>query len=112
MRRALDLPLTAAEAGAGLVPPAAATYLLGKGGSILIVLVRSHSALPVAGLTDSNGSSLGLRHVTAKPACGALSSQQRLQDVAVNGHAVQCTTLSTVTGHRNHLGGLHNPLSG
>ena len=37
---ALDLPLTAAEAGAGLVPPAAATYLLGSGGSILIILVR------------------------------------------------------------------------
>ena len=38
-RSALDLPLTAAEAGAGLVPPAAATYLLGKGGSILIILM-------------------------------------------------------------------------
>ena len=37
--RALDLPLTAAEAGEGLVPPAAATYLLGKGGAILIVLM-------------------------------------------------------------------------
>jgi hypothetical protein len=39
LRSALDLPLTAAEAGAGLVPPAAATYLLGKGGSILIILM-------------------------------------------------------------------------
>ncbi len=37
--RALDLPLTADEAGEGLVPPAAATYLLGKGGSVLIVLM-------------------------------------------------------------------------
>lgn len=37
--RALDLPLTAAEAGEGLVPPAAATYLLGKGGAILIILM-------------------------------------------------------------------------
>ena len=40
-RSALDLPLTAAEAGAGLVPPAAATYLLGDGGSILIILVSA-----------------------------------------------------------------------
>jgi SSS family transporter len=37
--RALDLPLTAAEAGEGLVPPAAATYLLGKAGAILIILM-------------------------------------------------------------------------
>mmetsp|Transcript_3555 Transcript_3555/g.10340 ORF Transcript_3555/g.10340 Transcript_3555/m.10340 type:complete len:694 (-) Transcript_3555:691-2772(-) len=37
--RALDLPLTAAEAGEGLVPPAAASYLLGQAGSVLIVLM-------------------------------------------------------------------------
>lgn len=37
--RALDLPLTAAEAGEGLVPPAAATYLLGQAGAILIILM-------------------------------------------------------------------------
>ncbi len=30
--RALDLPLTAAEAGAGLVPPAVAVHLMGAGG--------------------------------------------------------------------------------
>jgi|Transcript_7346 SSS family transporter len=33
---ALQLPVTADEAGAGLVPPAAATYMLGKGGAVLI----------------------------------------------------------------------------
>lgn len=37
--RALDLPLTATEAGDGLVPPAAALYLLGKGGAILLTLM-------------------------------------------------------------------------
>jgi urea-proton symporter len=37
--RALDLPLTASEAGAGLVPPAAAVFLLGKFGAILIVIM-------------------------------------------------------------------------
>ena len=36
--RALDLPLTPAEAGAGLVPPAVAVHLLGSGGGILILL--------------------------------------------------------------------------
>ena len=45
---ALDLPLTAAEAGAGLVPPAAATYLLGDGGSILIILVSALASQSVA----------------------------------------------------------------
>merc|ERR1712151_78165 len=34
---ALMLPITAAEAGSGLVPPAVATYLLGKAGSGLIL---------------------------------------------------------------------------
>jgi len=34
--RALDLPLTATEAGAGLVPPAVAVHLLGPGGAFLI----------------------------------------------------------------------------
>jgi len=33
---ALQLPVTATEAGAGLVPPAAATYMLGQGGAVLI----------------------------------------------------------------------------
>uniref|UniRef100_A0A7S3Y3H0 Urea transporter n=1 Tax=Heterosigma akashiwo TaxID=2829 RepID=A0A7S3Y3H0_HETAK len=32
----MQLPVTAAEAGAGLVPPAAATYMLGQGGAVLI----------------------------------------------------------------------------
>ena len=31
---ALDLPLTKAEAGSGLVPPAVAYFLLGKGGAV------------------------------------------------------------------------------
>jgi Na+/proline symporter len=35
--RALDLPLTAAEAGAGLVPPAVAVHLMGAGGGFLLV---------------------------------------------------------------------------
>lgn len=35
--RALDLPVTAAEAGEGLVPPAVAVFLMGKGGAFLIV---------------------------------------------------------------------------
>ncbi|EIE20547.1 urea active transporter-like protein [Coccomyxa subellipsoidea C-169] len=34
---ALDLPITVAEAGEGLVPPATAVFLMGKAGSILIV---------------------------------------------------------------------------
>lgn len=36
---ALMLPITADEAGAGLVPPAVATHLLGSGGSILILIM-------------------------------------------------------------------------
>lgn len=51
--RALDLPLTAAEAGQGLVPPATATYLLGNAGSILIVLVRCRAQGLVLGLVAS-----------------------------------------------------------
>ncbi|MCO5564733.1 hypothetical protein L7F22_018401 [Adiantum nelumboides] len=34
---ALDLPLTASEAGRGLVPPATATALIGKGGAVLLL---------------------------------------------------------------------------
>ncbi|KAF6170204.1 hypothetical protein GIB67_038737 [Kingdonia uniflora] len=34
---ALDLPITATEAGRGLVPPATATALMGKGGSVLLL---------------------------------------------------------------------------
>lgn len=34
---ALDLPLTAAEAGRGLVPPATAVALMGKFGAILLL---------------------------------------------------------------------------
>ncbi|MCO5592213.1 hypothetical protein L7F22_046211 [Adiantum nelumboides] len=34
---ALDLPLTASEAGKGLVPPATATALMGKGGAFLLL---------------------------------------------------------------------------
>jgi Na+/proline symporter len=36
--RALDLPITIEEAGNGLVPPAVATHLMGKGGAFLIAL--------------------------------------------------------------------------
>lgn len=36
---ALDLPLTSSEAGAGLVPPAAAVQLLGKGGAGLLLVM-------------------------------------------------------------------------
>ncbi|XP_044503572.1 urea-proton symporter DUR3-like [Mangifera indica] len=36
---ALDLPLTASEAGHGLVPPATATALMGKAGSILLLIM-------------------------------------------------------------------------
>lgn len=36
--RALDLPITADEAGRGLVPPAVAVALMGKGGAFLMVL--------------------------------------------------------------------------
>jgi hypothetical protein len=36
---ALLLPITAAEAGAGLVPPAVATHLLGDAGAILILIM-------------------------------------------------------------------------
>ena len=34
--RALDLPITGDEAGAGLVPPAVALHLMGKGGAFLV----------------------------------------------------------------------------
>lgn len=36
---ALDLPVTALEANEGLVPPATAFYLLGKGGGILMTVM-------------------------------------------------------------------------
>jgi len=36
--KALDLPITANESGSGLVPPALATHMMGKGGAFLIVL--------------------------------------------------------------------------
>eukprot|EP00287_Rhodomonas_sp_CCMP768_P019189 CAMPEP_0202813158 /NCGR_PEP_ID=MMETSP1389-20130828/4623_1 /ASSEMBLY_ACC=CAM_ASM_000865 /TAXON_ID=302021 /ORGANISM="Rhodomonas sp., Strain CCMP768" /LENGTH=783 /DNA_ID=CAMNT_0049484711 /DNA_START=5 /DNA_END=2356 /DNA_ORIENTATION=+ len=36
--RALDLPLTSKEAGAGLVPPAVALHLMGRGGAFLVTL--------------------------------------------------------------------------
>ncbi|XP_044503573.1 urea-proton symporter DUR3-like [Mangifera indica] len=36
---ALDLPLTASEAGHGLVPPATATAMMGKAGSILLLIM-------------------------------------------------------------------------
>jgi hypothetical protein len=41
---ALDLPLTAGEAGDGLVPPAVAYYVLGKAGAVW--LVRLFSCFP------------------------------------------------------------------
>lgn len=34
---ALDLPITASEASDGLVPPATAIALMGKGGSVLLL---------------------------------------------------------------------------
>lgn len=37
--RALDIPINPSEAGQGLVPPATATVLLGKGGAVLIVIM-------------------------------------------------------------------------
>ena len=36
---ALDLPLSAAEVSAGLVPPAVAYYLFGKAGVVLITIM-------------------------------------------------------------------------
>merc|ERR1719191_2509224 len=36
---ALQLPITAAEAGAGLVPPAVATHLFGKAGSVMMAIM-------------------------------------------------------------------------
>merc|ERR1711966_430334 len=36
---ALDLPMTSAEAGAGLVPPAIAAHLMGKGGAMMITIM-------------------------------------------------------------------------
>lgn len=49
---ALMLPITAAEAGAGLVPPAAATHLLGNTGSALI-LVMLFMAIVSTGSAES-----------------------------------------------------------
>merc|ERR1712232_193511 len=36
---ALQLPISASEAGAGLVPPAVATHLFGKGGSVMMAIM-------------------------------------------------------------------------
>merc|ERR1712113_417295 len=36
---ALQLPINAGEAGAGLVPPAVATHLFGKGGSVMMAIM-------------------------------------------------------------------------
>ncbi|EFN55634.1 hypothetical protein CHLNCDRAFT_133809 [Chlorella variabilis] len=36
---AMDLPITKAEAGAGLVPPATAVYILGKGGAVWLTIM-------------------------------------------------------------------------
>lgn len=36
---ALDLPITKEEAGAGLVPPAVAVYILGKSGAVWITIM-------------------------------------------------------------------------
>lgn len=45
---ALDLPLSAAEVAEGLVPPAVAYHLLGKGGvAIIITMVGCHARVPV-----------------------------------------------------------------
>lgn len=35
---AMDLPLTASEAGDGLVPPAVAVYILGKSGAVWLTM--------------------------------------------------------------------------
>ena len=46
---AMDLPLTASEAGSGLVPPATAVYILGKGGAVWVSESRcSSGTLPCA----------------------------------------------------------------
>jgi hypothetical protein len=34
----MDLPLTASEAGDGLVPPAVAVYILGKSGAVWLTM--------------------------------------------------------------------------
>ena len=49
---ALQLPINADEAGAGLVPPAVATDLLGKAGAFLI-LVMLFMAIASTGSTES-----------------------------------------------------------
>jgi SSS family transporter len=49
---ALMLPITASEAGAGLVPPAVATHLLGQGGAALI-LVMLFMAIVSTGSAES-----------------------------------------------------------
>jgi len=49
---ALMLPITASEAGAGLVPPAVATHLLGQAGSVLI-LVMLFMAIVSTGSAES-----------------------------------------------------------
>jgi len=43
---ALDLPITALESNQGLVPPAAAFFLLGKFGGILMTVMLLMCALP------------------------------------------------------------------
>lgn len=49
---ALMLPITSSEAGAGLVPPAVATHLLGRGGSVAI-LVMLFMAIVSTGSAES-----------------------------------------------------------
>lgn len=43
---ALDLPITKEEAGAGLVPPAVAVYILGKSGAVWITIMLVSGAAP------------------------------------------------------------------
>lgn len=40
---ALDLPVTYAESASGLVPPAVAFHLLGKGGAIALTIMCVHA---------------------------------------------------------------------
>ena len=62
---ALDLPITAAEAARGLVPPATATALMGKFGSVLLLTMLALHGGHLGGLGGAGGRllPLHLRHL-------------------------------------------------
>jgi len=75
---ALSLPINSDEAGAGLVPPAVATHLMGKGGSVLILIMLFMAVTSTGAAEQIAVSSLvaydiyvPLRRLLGKPVTGS-----------------------------------------